>query len=148
MIFMFSTLEPSKKVKIFNNLQSANFKKAIKMCVNGWWFSSTLSSSNLTSRATLESFSSSSPSRCTCSFNYSSEFSSLNTIDSELFSLQLIKTRRTSTPYPAVIKLLGTSRLLVSKAQSYQLAIRREKVNYLRVKTLISANTNLLQLIC
>lgn len=80
MIFMSSTLEPSEKVKTFNNLQSANFKRAIKMCVNGWWFSSTLSSSNLTSRATLES-SSSSPSRCTCSFNYSSEFSSLNTID-------------------------------------------------------------------
>lgn len=36
MIFMSSTLEPSEKVKTFNNLQSANFKGAIKMCVNGW----------------------------------------------------------------------------------------------------------------
>lgn len=36
MIFMSSTLEPSEKVKTFNNLQSANFKRAIKMCVNGW----------------------------------------------------------------------------------------------------------------
>lgn len=109
MIFMSSTLEPSEKVKTFNNLQSANFKRAIKMCVNGWRFSSTLSSSNLTSRATLESFSSS---RCTCSFNYSSELSSLNTIDytfvrsllrfdkdPELFSLQLIKTKRVPQHY-------------------------------------------------